>query len=1252
MVPLRALLLTLAVVLAPASAPAQSDDGTVLSRFLESRLSGAGREVRISGFEGALSSQARLAEMTISDAGGVWLTLRGAVLDWNRAALLAGRLDVTRLSAEALVIARLPDRTPDSLPAPEAAAPGTGFTLPDLPVSIAIDMLAIDRIDLGAALMGEAVSLSLSGGLTLAGGSGTARITTTGRDGLAARLALEAGFDAESRVLSLDLAAEDAAGGLLSRRLGLPGAPAVALTVAGTGPVDDLTVDIALATDGADRLAGAVTLNRPAPDAPLAFAAELAGDLRPMVTADLRPFFGPDTTLAAAGSRAPDGATTLDRLTIRTDRLRLDGDARLAADGVPERFALTGQLAAPDGTPVRLPVPGPALRLAGADLSLGFDAAEVESWSLTAVARSVDRDGTRIDRLELGGGGTIGRGASGPEISADLSLAATGLSGLSPETAPLLGDRLDARLRATWQAGGPLDITALRLATAAGQAEGALTVATGTPLRLDGQLALRLPALARAAPLAARPLAGALDLTLTGTARPLDGAFDLTVDAAGTDLALGEARLDPLLTGPATLTGRLRRDSDGLGLQDARLRATGVEGKADLRLASTSGRLTLDARLPDLARLDPGLSGPARLVTTADSADGRDWSYALTASAAGAELDLDGTATAPVRRPLESFAATGSLRLSVPDLAPLGALAGRSLGGRIMAEGTFDGDLPAQRLALTLDAEAATLTTGLAEADALLAGSPALRLDASLSGRSLTVTTARLTGARATVSAQGTLTPDSGAIALEGRIADLSVLSDDLSGPLTLTARATPRGTDSVALTLDATGPAGLEARVSGAARTDLSRADLRITGAFPLIALNRRLAPSTLTGRALVDLSLNGPPRLGSLSGDLRLSGAGLAAPAAGLRLPTITGGLRLAGPQARLDLTAGDAAGGRATLTGTLGLSPGLPGALRLDLAGLGIARAPLIETTFDGALGLDGPLTGGARIAGDLRLGPTEIRIPETLSGSAGSVPEITHVGDSPAAARTRTNAGITPPGAARGAQAPPYTLDLAVRAPNRIFLRGRGLDAELGGALRLGGTTRDPVPTGQFDLIRGRLDILGKRLTLTEGFARLQGGLDPQIGLTATTTSAGTDIAVILEGAASAPDLRLSASPDMPEDEILARLLFGRGLDRISPLQAAQLAAAVATLAGRGGDGIVGNLRQSFGLADLDVTTDPEGGTAVRAGRYISENVYSDVTVSKGRTELRLNLDLGPGVTARGSAASDGETGIGLFFERDY
>ena len=36
----------------------------------------------------------------------------------------------------------------------------------------------------------------------------------------------------------------------------------------------------------------------------------------------------------------------------------------------------------------------------------------------------------------------------------------------------------------------------------------------------------------------------------------------------------------------------------------------------------------------------------------------------------------------------------------------------------------------------------------------------------------------------------------------------------------------------------------------------------------------------------------------------------------------------------------------------------------------------------------------------------------------------------------------------------------------------------------------------------------------------------------------------------------------------------------------------------------------------------------------------------------RSEVNLNLQLHPNVTARGSVSSDGETGLGIFFERDY
>ena len=44
----------------------------------------------------------------------------------------------------------------------------------------------------------------------------------------------------------------------------------------------------------------------------------------------------------------------------------------------------------------------------------------------------------------------------------------------------------------------------------------------------------------------------------------------------------------------------------------------------------------------------------------------------------------------------------------------------------------------------------------------------------------------------------------------------------------------------------------------------------------------------------------------------------------------------------------------------------------------------------------------------------------------------------------------------------------TLDLTVNAPQQIFVRGRGLDAELGGSIRLTGPLSSPRAVGQFTL----------------------------------------------------------------------------------------------------------------------------------------------------------------------------------------
>jgi translocation and assembly module TamB len=174
-----------------------------------------------------------------------------------------------------------------------------------------------------------------------------------------------------------------------------------------------------------------------------------------------------------------------------------------------------------------------------------------------------------------------------------------------------------------------------------------------------------------------------------------------------------------------------------------------------------------------------------------------------------------------------------------------------------------------------------------------------------------------------------------------------------------------------------------------------------------------------------------------------------------------------------------------------------------------------------------------------------------------------------------------------------------------------------------------------------------------LNLTEAFAQLQGDFNPYLRAVAVTESGGTSISFVLEGVVSSLAVAISSSPSLPEDEILSRLLFGRALTKILALQALQIAAAVNTLAGGGGAGIVSRLRDKFGLDDLDVSTSDTGETGVRVGKYITQNIYSDVTVdSAGNSEINLNLSVTPSVTARGTLKSDGNSGLGLFFEKDY
>ncbi|MEM1007287.1 MAG: translocation/assembly module TamB domain-containing protein, partial [Pseudomonadota bacterium] len=63
---------------------------------------------------------------------------------------------------------------------------------------------------------------------------------------------------------------------------------------------------------------------------------------------------------------------------------------------------------------------------------------------------------------------------------------------------------------------------------------------------------------------------------------------------------------------------------------------------------------------------------------------------------------------------------------------------------------------------------------------------------------------------------------------------------------------------------------------------------------------------------------------------------------------------------------------------------------------------------------------------------------------------------------------------------------------------------------------------------------------------------------------------------------------------------------------------------------------------------------EGGAGrFGAGAYLSDNLYTDFTVNtEGDTEVNLNLDLTDSITVKGTVDGTGETGLGVFFAKDY
>ena len=230
-----------------------------------------------------------------------------------------------------------------------------------------------------------------------------------------------------------------------------------------------------------------------------------------------------------------------------------------------------------------------------------------------------------------------------------------------------------------------------------------------------------------------------------------------------------------------------------------------------------------------------------------------------------------------------------------------------------------------------------------------------------------------------------------------------------------------------------------------------------------------------------------------------------------------------------------------------------------------------------------------------------------------------------------------------------------LDIDIDAARRVFVTGRGLDSEWALDLTATGTVSNVGLSGQATMVRGDLDLAGRPFVFDTGKITFDGPLDTaRIAIDAARSVKGFVARVQVSGKPTNPVFELSSTPDLPQDEILSRLLFSRSSIDLSPVEAAQLASSIARLSGRSaGFDPASELQAVLGVDRLSIGSNEAGNAELGIGQYLADDVYLQLNAA-GADGSSVEVEWEPvdRVSVTSETTSTGENKLSIRWKKDY
>lgn len=917
----------------------------------------------------------------------------------------------------------------------------------------------------------------------------------------------------------------------------------------------------------------------------------------------------------------------------RFNRIRadVDGSARNLVTGIAAVDGLSGGTVTLTGGVETAPRSGfgfDNLNLAGAHATLRVngqareDQSAIEALATIADLRHADKRLTGKGELQASLTGPLTR----PDAKATLTLRDGSMLGRPAPLLQLVADAKDltGNLTATARLSGELDrkpvkgavdaarladggwkISGLDLAVGSVTAQGAVSIDAA---RLaQGQLSVRAANLDDASALALRKLAGQLNADLT--LQSVNGGQDVAVKADGARMRIGDIVIDSL---------------------KADLRANDVLRQPSADGLVTMGNAIIGGQPLSNARLEARAAGAATDIT-------------LGAIAAGFNLDGKARLTPgeQTRIDVSSFTARrGTHRIGLAEPASF-VLVDGGLDIRKLAVALGTGRLTAQgRAGSTLDLNVGARAIPLSIAEIF---APGLGLAGTLDGD-------------ATV--RGSALAPSGQWRINlARVSAAAARSAGLPAA-TVAANGTLDGAGRTSVNATITAGRIADLRITGSAPLDPGgRLDIAARGRLDLAVANAQLAPAgrRLTGAANVDVRIAGLANRPQITGSGTLSGGAFSDAITGVRITNINGQISARGDEIVVQrIAASTPNGGSLSITGNVRLDPGagFPGSFRITGNNALLINDGMARGAADLNLTVAGPVASRPRVGGTVSVRSLNISIPNQLPGSLKPLANVRQIDPTPQA---KARLALEQRGRTEARRAPPFdaVLDVVVSSQNTIRLSGRGVNAVLGGQLRIAGLLSAPAPTGGFAMRSGSFDLGSQTLDFTRGQVTFSGTLSPELDFVAETIAGGVTARVEISGPAGDPEFTFNSSPSMSKEEVISRILFGQSAGELSGLEALQLAQIAAQFSGDG-DSAFDSLRRGLGLGGSDMAGDGDQSALAKASQALGKRVRINVRpgTSPETTGIGVNVTVTRHIRVQGLVGATGNTSVNVGAEWEY